>query len=186
MTDTPRRQANQTNPVFQLRLTMKFQQSDIVIKSLTVVIVMDVCSCDAQSLSARASVLTSEIVIAHSHIDRVAGPHDAGNERFSQFPRFLKFVRGRKHLLTWWRNAPRWGPTAFLSAHLRTSTDWGSLLKQPANTTRWHPHPHHLPHARFSQSFVPESDRVRFPSRRKRTYYTPDFWWWRWPSSSHL
>lgn len=85
MTDTSRRQANQTNSVFQLRLAVKLQQSDIVVERLAIVIVVDVRRRDAQGLSARTSVLTSEIVIAHSHVDRVSGPHDAGNERASSY-----------------------------------------------------------------------------------------------------
>lgn len=65
---------------------MKLQQSDIVIERLAVMIVVNVRRRDAQGLSAGASVFTSEIVIAHPHVDRVAGPHDAGNERLLILP----------------------------------------------------------------------------------------------------
>lgn len=47
VTDTSRRQADQAHSIFQFRLTMKLEQRDIVVERLTVVIVMDICGCDA-------------------------------------------------------------------------------------------------------------------------------------------
>lgn len=83
---------------------MKFQKSDIVIERLAVMIVMDIRRRNAQGLSTWASVFTSEIVITHPHVDCVAGPHDAGNERLFIFLSVFQFVsraRARACVIVW-------------------------------------------------------------------------------------
>lgn len=93
MADAARRQADQADPILQLRLAVKLQQRDIIVECLAVVIVVDVCRCDAQRLSAGTSVFTGEIVVAHPHVNRVAGPDDAANERSSHSLIFFRNVK---------------------------------------------------------------------------------------------
>lgn len=97
MTDTAPWQTDQANSILQLRLAVKLQQRDIIVECLTVVIVVDVRRCDAQGLSAGASVFTSKIMIAHPHVDRIARPDNAANECFFTFW-YLRFSRCEKIL----------------------------------------------------------------------------------------
>lgn len=64
--------AHQTHPIPQFSLTMEFQQGDVIIQGLAVVIVMDVCCSNSESLSSRASVFSGEVIISHANINSIS------------------------------------------------------------------------------------------------------------------
>lgn len=80
VTDSPCRQTNQTDAIPQLRLAVQLEQRDIIVQRLAVVIVVNVCGGHTQCLGSGTAVLAGQIVIAHAHIDRIAGTHNAAEE----------------------------------------------------------------------------------------------------------
>lgn len=63
---------------------MQLQQGDVVVQRLRVVVVVYVRGGHAQRLRARAPVLPGQVVVAHPHVDRVAGPHYAAIRKREQ------------------------------------------------------------------------------------------------------
>jgi len=56
---------------------MELQQGNIVVQGLAVVVVVDVRGGHAQCLSPRTAVFSSQIVVAHTHIDGIPGSNNA-------------------------------------------------------------------------------------------------------------
>lgn len=80
MADATRWQAHQTHAVPQFGLPVQFQQRNVVVQRLAVVVVVNVCGGHAQRLRTRASELARQIVVADAHIDRIARPNNAESE----------------------------------------------------------------------------------------------------------
>ena len=58
---------------------MKFEQGDVIVQRLAVVVVVDVGGGHPQSLGPRAPVLLSQIMVTNTNIDGVTSPDDAEN-----------------------------------------------------------------------------------------------------------
>ena len=58
-------------------LSVQFEQRDVVVERLRVVVVVDVGGGDTQRLCALGAVLGGQVVVADPHVDGVTGPHDA-------------------------------------------------------------------------------------------------------------
>ena len=81
---------NQTNAIPEFSLTMKFQQRNVIVQSLAVVIMMDVCCGHSKGLSTWAAIFTGQIVVANSNVNGVSGSYDAGMKKKNKYYIFLK------------------------------------------------------------------------------------------------
>ena len=77
LTGPPGWQTGQTNSLLQVGLAVQFEQSDVVVESLAVVVVVDVGGRHPQSLSTRRAVPLGQVVVSHSHVDGVTSSDDA-------------------------------------------------------------------------------------------------------------
>lgn len=76
---TSRGQAHQTHAVLEFGLSVKLEQSDVVVQGLAVVIVMYVGRGDSQRLGTRTSVLTRQIDVADPHVNGVTRSYDTNS-----------------------------------------------------------------------------------------------------------
>merc|ERR1712203_523163 len=58
---------------------MQLEQSYVVVQSLAVVVVVDVCGGNSKGLSSRTSELLGQIVVSHPHVNCIASPHNVGD-----------------------------------------------------------------------------------------------------------
>jgi len=70
------RQADDADAGFQLSLALKFQQGDVIVQCLAVVVVMDVGGGHAQCLCSGTAVSAGQIVISNADVDGVTRAHD--------------------------------------------------------------------------------------------------------------
>jgi len=75
--DAPCWQAHQAHAIFELGLTVELEQGDVVVQRLRIVVVVDVRGGHPECLCTRAPVLSGQVMVAHAHVDRVTGPHNA-------------------------------------------------------------------------------------------------------------
>ena len=74
---SPRRQADKTDSLLEVGLSVKFEQGDVIVQRLAVVVVVDVGGGHSEGLGPRAPVLLSQIMVTYTNIDGVTSPDDA-------------------------------------------------------------------------------------------------------------
>ena len=60
---------------------MQLEQGYVVVQSLAVVVVVDVCGGYSEGLSSWTSELLGQVVVSHPHVDGIASPHNAEKKR---------------------------------------------------------------------------------------------------------
>ena len=70
-------QAGQADTLLQVCLSVQFEQGDVVVQGLGVVVVVDIRGGHPQGLGAGAAELLGEVVVTDTHVDSVTGADDA-------------------------------------------------------------------------------------------------------------
>ena len=68
----------QTDAFLQLCVPVQFEQGDVVVKGLAVVVVVDVGGGHPEGLGSRTAKLLGQVMVANPHINCVACSHNAG------------------------------------------------------------------------------------------------------------
>lgn len=76
LTGASSRKANETNAFFEVSFAMKFQDGNVIVQSLRIVIVMDVSSCNSQSLRPGAAILLSQVMITYADVNGISGTYN--------------------------------------------------------------------------------------------------------------
>ena len=77
LTCSPRGQTDHTHSLLEVRLSVEFEQRDVVVQRLAVVVVVDVGGGHPQCLGSGGTVLLGQVVVSHTNVDGVSGSHDA-------------------------------------------------------------------------------------------------------------
>ena len=75
------RKTYQANTLFEVGFSVQFQNGNVVVQSLRIVIMMYVRRGYSQSLGSRTAILLCQIMVTHSDIDGVTGSYNAGRTR---------------------------------------------------------------------------------------------------------
>ena len=78
---------------------MEFEQRDVVVQRLAVVIVVNVGGGHPEGLGTRGAVLLSQIVVTNTDIDGVTSPDNAEKEKFNFKYNFLVGCISLSHIL---------------------------------------------------------------------------------------
>ena len=60
---------------------MQLEQGNVIVQSLAVMVVVDVCGGHTECLGSRTSELLGQVVVSHPHVDGIASPHNAEKKR---------------------------------------------------------------------------------------------------------
>ena len=60
---------------------MQLEQGYVIVQSLAVMVVVDVCGGHTEGLSSWTSELLGQVVVSHPHVDGIASPHNAEKKR---------------------------------------------------------------------------------------------------------
>ena len=75
------RKTYQANTLFEVGFSVQFQNGNVVVQSLRIVIMMYVRRGYSQSLGSRTAILLCQIMVTHSDVDGVTGSYNAGRTR---------------------------------------------------------------------------------------------------------
>ena len=92
LASSPGWEAGQTDPLLQVSLAVQFEESDVIVQGLAVVVVVDVGGGHPQSLGPRAPVLLSQIVVTNTNIDGVTSPDDAEKREIRFVLHFMSHI----------------------------------------------------------------------------------------------
>ena len=82
LTGPPGWQTGQTDSLLQVGLAVELEEGNVIVQSLAVVVVVDVGGGHPQSLGPGRAVPLGQVVISHSHVDRVTSSDDAKQRSF--------------------------------------------------------------------------------------------------------
>lgn len=105
MADTSCRQTHQTNSFAQLSLSVQFEQCNIIVQRLAIVIMMNVSGCDAHCLRTRAAIFPCQIIVTDSNINGITRSYNTKKSnikhRFS-WPsvNISKLLQSKSYLVT--------------------------------------------------------------------------------------
>jgi hypothetical protein len=97
---------HQAHTILKLSLAMQFEQRNIVVQRLTVMVMMDICGGHSQCLRTRAAIFSGQVMITDTYIYCISWPYNARTERRWQWFRLFIFVHW-VHTGMWQKELPR-------------------------------------------------------------------------------